>query len=104
MSLKAPSAGAPVGMALVAERPECTWTKGFQGLEGQWKGVASEEGEDLARSSSDDSSLVEPLGGLALAGFGAWDSGEGWGEGVTSSSRFLRGDQPGGRRLVRIWR
>lgn len=79
------SAGAPVWTGL----------KGFQGLDGQWKG-SSFAGEPACLepvvSSSEDSSLAEGLGGNSTGG----DEGEG----TVSKRKFLSGDQPGGRRLV----
>ena len=53
-------------------------------------------GPGVLVSSSDDSSLALPVVGLI--------EGEGGGRGLVgegmSNRRFLRGDQPGGRRLV----
>lgn len=80
-----------------------TGLKGFQGLDGQWKGLSMTEpaaeatsgeadGLETVVSSSEDSSLVEALEA------GAEDGGEA--EEGTSNRRFLSGDQPGGRRLV----
>lgn len=62
----------------------------FQGLEGQWKGATSVAGEadslEAVVSSSEDSSLA------------AVGVGDGAADGVPS--KCLRGDQPGGRRLM----
>lgn len=68
--------------------------KGFQGLDGQWKGLSftalsgEADGLDVEVSSSEDSSLTE-----------AW-VGDDTVEGGTSIRKFLSGDQPGGRRLI----
>lgn len=91
------------------------WTKvkGFQGLDGQWKGpsctasaaTAGEAGGlEAVLSSSEDSSLS---GALSEA---LWEAVAGGGEdgdeavGGALSRMFLSGDQPAGRRLVKIWR
>lgn len=76
--------------------------KGFQGLDGQWKGTsvtsvaeatsADADGLEAVVSSSEDASLAE-----ALVGGGEVDR-------EALNIRFLRGDQPGGRRLVNNWR
>lgn len=70
---------------------------GVQGLDGQWKGLSFASGEaacfEAVVSSSEDSSLAEACvdsgkdGDAAVAG--------------TSYRKFLSGDQPGGRRLVK---
>lgn len=69
----------------------------FQGLEGQWKGwllaLGEADGLEAVVSSSDDSSLAGALDGDCIDG-GDRDGEEAGGGG----SRFLRGDQPGGRR------
>lgn len=82
--------------------------KGFQGLDGQWKGLSfpasapmsgEEGGLDAVVSSSEDSSLAEALsveGGLVVVGGEVMEG--------NSNRMFLRGDQPGGRRLINIWR
>lgn len=79
--------------------PVLTGLKGFQGSDGQWKGLSftafeAPSGEpdvlEAVVSSSDDSSLAEAL------------DGESSGEAVARRLKitFLSGDQPGGRRLL----
>lgn len=74
--------------------------KGFQGLEGQWKGwsfasaTCETVGVAVVVSSSDDLSLVVVAAGFSKGG----DVGATLG--LTSYKKFLRGDQPGGRRLA----
>lgn len=71
--------------------------KAFQGLEGQWNGLsvtASEEADGLEAvvSSSEDSSLVKVV-------LRDGEAGEG-----TLIKKCLRGDQPGGRRMLNCFR
>lgn len=76
--------------------------KGFQGLDGQWKGTpvtsvaeatsGEVDGLEAVVSSSEDASLAE-----AVVEGGEVDGG-------ALNIRFLRGDQPGGRRLLNNWR
>lgn len=94
----------------------CTGWKGFQGLEGQWKGLLFTSpsalvalvGLEAVVSSSDDSSLAEAMGGFCEGAFGDGGGGGGGfeGEGLVeegaTSNMFLSGDQPGGRRLLNI--
>lgn len=91
-SLKVPSAVGCGAVAFVGASGSATLVRfnTFQGLEGQWKGATSVAGEvdslEAVVSSSEDSSL-------AAAGVG-----DGAADGVPS--KCLRGDQPGGRRLI----
>lgn len=90
MSLKVPSAEG------CGDAAGWTGLKGFQGLDGQWKGLLSFAGEadglDAVVSSSDDSFL-----GLGFKGGFEGDAAEG-----TAYRKFLSGDQPGGRRLMNV--
>lgn len=103
LSLKAPSAGGRGEAASAAAAVGASGTawvgglKAFQGLEGQWNGLsvtASEEADGLEAvvSSSEDSSLVN---------VGLWDGEAGEG---TLIKKCLRGDQPGGRRMLNCLR
>lgn len=90
-SLKVPSAAGSGEAASVGAAGSITSVRlnTFQGLEGQWKGATSVAGEadslEAVVSSSEDSSLA------------AVGVGDGAADGVP---KFLRGDQPGGRRLM----
>lgn len=109
VSLKMPSAeGCGEGTSVVAFVGALAiggWTgwKGFQGLEGQWNGFlftssavpVAEVGLEAVVSSSDDS-LTEAIVGAAAGATECLVM-----EGGTSYRRFLSGDQPGGRRLLK---
>lgn len=116
-SLKVPSATgfgeASAAASVGAKATTSTGLNGFQGLDGQWKGLSSAaetttsaEPDVLAAvvSSSEDSSLAEALEGDAAedddVGFAIVGSE---GVGGTSNRKFLSGDQPGGRRLTNTW-
>lgn len=88
-----------------AAAPSMAGWKGFQGLEGQWVWLSAgasgdAEGLEAAVSSSDDSSLAAGLEGDCAGG----DDGEGEAEEGGLYRKFLRGDQPGGRRLLKVCR
>lgn len=95
-SLKVPSAAGcgEVGSVGAAGSTTLVRLNTFHGLEGQWKGATSVAGEvdslEAVVSSSEDSSLA-----AVGVGDGASDGAV---DGVPS--KFLRGDQPGGRRLL----
>lgn len=99
VSLKGRGCGEAASTVDLVEAAEWGGFKAFQGLDGQWKrwsfAFASRKTDGVADvvSSSDDSLVLAVVGGcegedVAVAG------------GLTSYRKCLRGDQPGGRRLV----